>query len=97
MIKIRGNNQTQAGTLAMPVSQKETGKPMAKARFWLAKNLFSKQQQPQKHRHMWQTSWQQKGECLAQPRRDKGTKPLPKLPKQTMANGSNLTIDSSFR
>jgi hypothetical protein len=31
MIKIKGNNQTQAGTLAMPKSQKETGKPMANA------------------------------------------------------------------
>jgi hypothetical protein len=31
MIKIKGNSQTQAGTLAMPMSQKETGNPMANA------------------------------------------------------------------
>jgi hypothetical protein len=31
MIKIKGNSQTQAGTVAMPISQKDTGKPMAKA------------------------------------------------------------------
>jgi hypothetical protein len=31
MIKIKGNSQTQAGTLAMPMSQKDTGNPMANA------------------------------------------------------------------
>jgi hypothetical protein len=31
MTKIKGNNQAQAGTVAVPMSQKEMGKPMAKA------------------------------------------------------------------
>ncbi len=31
MIRTKGNNQTQAGKLAVPISQKETGNPMANA------------------------------------------------------------------
>jgi hypothetical protein len=31
MIKMKGSNQTQAGTLAVPMSQKDTGNPIAKA------------------------------------------------------------------